>query len=505
MTHIEISGVDVPAQHFVDGNWIGSQTTFVVRSPLHWHQPLGLLSLGTIDTGAHAIEAARRAALAWAAIGAEERAAHLHRFADAVLELASDIAIVEAVDTGILVGESAGRLVPVAAQHLRDFAQMALIHDASDPVTQRVASGVSLVLGTWRSPFLSALREAAGALAAGNTVVIKPDEWSPLSTAMLGLAAENAEMPPGVVNVVQGVGEAIGDSLVTSPAIDRLTLMGSLAASRNNAVMAARNLHEYRLEPAAKATFIVLDDADVEEAARAAAAHFAIADPGSLAGVRFLVARDVARDAQQILIDELRALTPGDSRHVETTSPPMIHQQPHTRLHALVDRCRSSGDDILVGGTPVEGRSLHFAPTLVKPISMHSEAVATPVFGPVITFEVFDADHGSVALANSANAPMIASIYTGTVERASAIAADLDCVLVRVNHSPVSEAISPVPGSATASAILDFHSRPKTLALPRVDVGGHVLAAAEEAKTDESSDELTEDAGTRDATAAADA
>lgn len=476
MTHIEISGVDVPAQHFVDGNWIGSQTTFLVRSPLHWRQPLGELSLGTIDTGAHAIEAARRASLAWAAIGAEERAAHLHRFADTVLELAGDISIVEAVDTGILLGESAGRLVPVAAQHLRDFAQMSLIHDASGPVTRRVASGVSLVLGTWRSPFLSAVREAAGALAAGNTVVIKPDEWSPLSTAMLGLAAEQAELPPGVLNVVQGVGEAIGDSLVTSPAIDRLTLMGSMASSRNNAVMAARNLHEYRLELAAKATFIVLDDADVEEAARAAAAHFAIADPGSLAGVRFLVAREVARHAQEALVGELRDLSHGDSRHVETTLPPMIHQQPHTRLHALIDRCRSSGDDILVGGAPVDGVSLHFAPTLVKPISMHSEAVTQEVFGPVITFEIFDADHGSVALANASSAPMIASIYTATTERASMIADDLDCVLVRMNHSPVSEWIAPVPGSATAGATLDFHSRPKTVGLPRVDVEGHVIA-----------------------------
>ncbi len=382
---------------------------------------------------------------------------------------------------------------------------MSLIHDASDPVTQRVASGVSLVLGTWRSPFLSAVREAAGALAAGNTVVIKPDEWSPLSTAMLGLAAENADLPPGVVNVVQGVGEAIGDSLVTSPAIDRLTLMGSVSTSRNNAVMAARNLHEYRLELAAKATFIILDDADVEEAARAAAAHFAIADPGSLAGVRFLVAREVARHAQEVLVDELRALSHGDSRHVETTSPPMIHQQPHTRLHALIDRCRSSGDDILVGGTPVEGRSLHFTPTVVKPISMHSEAVTADVFGPVITFEIFDADHGSVALANASNAPMIASIYTETVERASAIAADLDCGLVRMNHSPVSEAIAPVPGSSTAGAILDFHSRPKTIGLPRVDVGGHVLATEQETASVGETDHTDETLDTTDAEAAADA
>lgn len=477
MSHIEISGIGVPALHFVDGNWIGSQTTFPVRTPLDWMRPLGELSLGTIDTGAHAIEAARRASLAWAAIGAEGRAAHMHRLAETVLEMAADIATVEAVDTGILVGESVGRLVPIAAQHLRDFAQMSLIHEASDPVTRRIASGVSLVMGTWRSPFLSVVRESAAALAAGNTVVIKPDEWSPLSAAMFALAAERADMPPGVINVVQGVGEAIGDSLVTSPAIDRLTLMGSVATSRNNAVMAARNLHEYRLELAAKATFIVLDDADVAEAARAAAAHFSIGDPGSLAGARFLAARDIAREAQEALVAELRALSHGDSRHIETTAPPMIHQQPHTRLHALVDRCRSYGDDILVGGVPIDGPSLHFAPTLVKPISLHSEAVTEEVFGPVITFEIFDADHGSVALANATNAPMIASVYTATTERASAIAEDLDCSLVRLNHSPVSEAVAPVPGSSTVASMLDFHSRPKTLGLPRLTFGGHRIDA----------------------------
>jgi acyl-CoA reductase-like NAD-dependent aldehyde dehydrogenase len=477
MSHIEISGIDVPALHFVDGNWIGSQTTFLVRSPLDWMRPLGELSLGTIDTGAHAIEAARRASSAWAAIGAEERAAHLHRLADTMLDMAGDVATVEAVDTGILLGESVGRLVPIAAQHIRDFAQMSLIHDASDPVTRRVASGVSLVLGTWRSPFLSVVREAAAALAAGNTVVIKAHEWSPLSAAMFGLTVEMAELPPGVVNVVQGVGEAIGDSLVTSTAIDRLTLMGSVAMSRNNAVMAARNLHDYRLELASKATFILLEDARIGEAARAAAAHFSIADPGSLAGVRVLAAREIAREAQETLIDELRSLRHGDSRHMETTSPPMIHQQPHTRLHALVDRCRSYGDDILVGGVPIDGPSLHFAPTLVKPISLQSEAVTEEVFGPVVTFEVFDADHGSVALANATHAPMIASIYTDTTERASAIAEELECSVVRLNHSPVSEAIAPVPGSSTAATMLDFHSRPKTLALPRSAVGGHRIDA----------------------------
>jgi acyl-CoA reductase-like NAD-dependent aldehyde dehydrogenase len=473
MAHIDVSGVAVPANHYVDGSWIGSQTTFPVRSPLDWHQPVGNLSLGTIETGEAAIEAARRASLAWTAIGASGRSGHLERLADAILELAGDIATVEAVDTGILLGQSASSLVPAAAQHIRSFAQVSLLHEASAPVTRRVATGVSLILSTWRSPFLSAVFEAAAALAAGNTVVIKPDEWAGLSSAMLGLAADVAGMPPGVINIVQGVGEAIGDSLVTSPAIDRLTMMGSLATSRTNAVMAARNLHEYRLEIANKATFIILDDADVEDAARAAVGHFSIADPGSLAGVRVLAARTVSRAVQEALTSEMRALVTGDSRHIETTSPPMIHQQPHTRLHALVDRCRSAGDQIIVGGVPVEGPGLHFEPTLIRPRSLHSESVSDEVLGPVVTFEVFDADHGSVTMANATEAPVIASIYTTDTSRAVAIAEDLECDLVRMNHPPVSEAIAPVPGSATAIGMLDFHTRPKTIGLPR-----HAIAAA---------------------------
>ena len=276
MAHIDIADVKVPSNHYVDGGWIGSQTTFLVRSPLDWSTPLGEISLGTIDTGFTAIEAARRASLAWAAMGASGRAAHLHRLADAILELTDEIATVEAIDTGTLVGEVAGRLIPAAAHNLRTFAQLTVIHEASDPVTQRAPAGVSLILSTWRSPFLSAVRESAAALAAGNTVVVKPDEWAPLSSAMFGVAAENSGLPPGVLNIVQGVGEAVGDSLVTSTEINRLTLMGSMISARNNAVMAARNLHQYRLELPAKATFIVLDDADLDEAARAAAAHFSI-------------------------------------------------------------------------------------------------------------------------------------------------------------------------------------------------------------------------------------
>lgn len=476
MGHIDISGVAVPDNHYVDGGWMGSQTTFPVRSPLDWNRPLGELSLGTIETGATAIEAARRASLAWAAIGASGRAAHLHRLADTIMEMAGEIATVEAVDTGVLIGESAGRLVPTAADHLRNLAQVSLIHEASAPVTQRIPSGVSLILSTWRSPFLSAVRESAAALAAGNTVVLKPDEWSPLSSAMLGAAAERSGLPPGVLNIVQGVGEAIGDSLVTSTEIDRLTMMGSIASSRNNAVMAARNLHDYRLEIAAKATFIILEDADIEEAARAASAHFSIADPGSLAGVRVLAARSIARPMLESLTAEMESLITGDSRHVETTAPPMIHQQPHTRLHALVDRCRSAGDDIVVGGVPVDGPGLIFEPTLIRPRSLHSESVTEEVLGPVVTFEVFDADHGSVAMANATTAPVIASIYTSSTDRALAIADEVEGDLVRMNHSPVSEAIAPVTGSSAAIRMLDFHTRPKTMGLPRMPVGGHVIA-----------------------------
>ena len=463
MTSIDIAGVLVPSRHFVDGNWIESQTTFPIRSPLDWSTPVGEMSLGSIETGAAAVEAARRAALAWSSIGAGERRDHMHRFADAIDELTDEIAAVEAIDTGILQGVTATSLVPTASGHLRSAAEMAVRHEQLAPVTRRAASGVSLVLTTWRSPFLSAVAEAAAALAAGNTVVLKPDEWAPLSTALLGRAAEAASLPPGVVNVVQGVSEAIGDSLVTSPAIDRLTLMGSLAAARNNAVMAARNLHPYRLEPAARPTYIVFEDADLEAAGRTAAGHFALADPGSLGGVRVLAARQIARALQEIIAEELRSLVPGDSRHIETTVPPLIHQQPHTRLHALVDRCRGAGDDVVVGGEPIDGSGLHFEPTLIRPRSRHSEAFAGEVVGPVVTFDVFDADHGSVAMTNTTDSPVIAAIYGAEPDRGAALAEELDCRLVRFDEAPVSETLAPIPGSSTPEAIIDFHSRRKTV------------------------------------------
>ena len=365
MAHIDIADVKVPSNHYVDGGWIGSQTTFLVRSPLDWSTPLGEISLGTIDTGFTAIEAARRASLAWAAMGASGRAAHLHRLADAILELTDEIATVEAV----------------------------------------------------------------------------------------------------------------GDSLVTSTEINRLTLMGSMISARNNAVMAARNLHQYRLELPAKATFIVLDDADLDEAARAAAAHFSIADPASLAGVRVLASRQIGRPLLEALTEEMRSLESGDSRHVETTAPPMIHQQPHTRLHALVDRCRAAGDEVVSGGGPIEGQGLHFEPTLIRPRSLHSEAVTEEVLGPVVTFEVFDNDHGAIAMSNATTAPVIASVYTAIAERATPIAGELDAEIVRLNHAPVSESLVPIEGSASAREMLDFHSRPKTIGLPRIPIDGHVIVS----------------------------
>ena len=237
----EIEGVRVPLDHYIDGRRVASETTFEVRSPIDWESwKLAEVAAGGQAEVDAAVAAARRAFPEWAALGPDGRHTHLTRLADAIDAAVPDLAKVECVDNGSLYEAMHLRVLPRAANNIRFFADFArdrlapgarTLHGGERNRVRYDPAGVVAVSTPWNAPFMLATWRVGPALAAGNTVVLKPPEWAPLTCSLLGDLAEQAGLPPGVLNIVHGTGAGAGAPLTGHTDVDRVAFTGSPATA----------------------------------------------------------------------------------------------------------------------------------------------------------------------------------------------------------------------------------------------------------------------------------
>ena len=263
-------------------------------------------------------------------------------------------------------------------------------------------SGPAVVITPWNAPFMLSTWKTAPALAAGSTMILKPAEWSPLSCSLLADLVDEAGFPPGVFNIVQGIGEEIGAALVSHPGVRRISFTGSPETARHIGVAAAQNIVPFTGELGGKGPLLVFEDCDLEAAARKAAGQFDDAGQVCLAGTRILVAGVASPSAFLELFHRFAdEHVLGDPRDDDTTVTPLIHREHFDRVAGFVERARANGDEIVRGGRPAERGGLFYEPTLVVPRSNESEIVQREVFGPVLTVQTFSDEDEGVALANS--------------------------------------------------------------------------------------------------------
>ncbi|TMA72629.1 MAG: aldehyde dehydrogenase family protein, partial [Deltaproteobacteria bacterium] len=275
-----VAGVAVSTDHFIDGRRVASPRTFAVRSPIDGAHLADVSAGGAAEVDA-AVAAARRAFPEWAALGAEGRHPILKRLAAAILARAQQLAAVETADNGSLLIGNVARVIPRAAHNIQFFADWALKLSRetidSPEVTNHVRfdpAGVAALITPWNAPFMLTTWKVGPALAAGDTVVVKPPEWAPLTCSLLADLAAEAGVPPGVLNVVQGIGEGAGAALAAHPDIDRLSFTGSTDTAKLIGASAARSLTPVSFELGGKSPFIVCADADLDAAAQTAAAQY---------------------------------------------------------------------------------------------------------------------------------------------------------------------------------------------------------------------------------------
>ena len=463
-------------EHFIDGERVGSPTTFEDRSPIDGSL-IADVARGDAATADVAVSAAVRAFPAWAELGPGGRAVYLRRLADLVDANIEPLAEAECRDMAMLLRSLKARVIGRGARNFRAYADLAEAYaervwesNGTRNRVLRMPSGPAVVITPWNAPFMLSTWKTAPALAAGSTVVLKPAEWSPHACSMLADLVADAGFPPGVFNIVQGIGEEIGAALTADPRVRRISFTGSPEAARHIGVAAAQNIVPFTAELGGKSPLIVFADADLDAAARKAAGQYDDAGQVCLAGTRLLVEESI-RDA---FLERFHRFTDehvlGDPREDITTVSPLIHPDHLARVSGFVERARTNGDRIVRGGKVWREGGLWYEPTLVEPKSNDSEIVQQEVFGPVLTFQTFRDEADAVALANSTAYGLSGIVYTSSEERANRVGRLVRAGTVWANTFLIRDLTAPFGGVGISGIgreggdyALDFYSDLKTL------------------------------------------
>ncbi|MFF1494118.1 gamma-aminobutyraldehyde dehydrogenase [Streptomyces sp. NPDC058304] len=403
----------------------------------------------TADVDA-AVAAAKRAFPAWAAATPGERSDALHRLAAVLAEQAEDFAYAESLQCGKPIKLSTEFDVPGtidntaffagAARHLQGQAAAEYSGDHTSYV-RREAIGVVGSIAPWNYPLQMAAWKILPAIAAGNTIVLKPAELTPLTSLMFAQAAKDAGLPDGVVNIVTGAGRDAGEHLVGHPDVVMTSFTGSTAVGKRVAEIATATVKRLHLELGGKAPFLVFDDADLEAAAHGAVAASLInTGQDCTAATRAYVQRPL-HDAFVARVSELmETVRLGDPFDPATDLGPLVSHAQRDRVAGFVERAR--GYATVVTGGEIPGGELaegaYYRPTLVSGAAQDSEVVQSEIFGPVLVVLPFDTDDEGIELANDTPYGLAASAWSRDVYRAGRATREIKAGCVWVNdHIPI--------------------------------------------------------------------
>ncbi|MGC7406496.1 aldehyde dehydrogenase family protein [Pandoraea pneumonica] len=450
-SRFDVAGISVSPDHYIDGRRVASSDTFECVSPID-QTLLGHIASGNLAHVDAAVTSAAQAFPAWAALGAAARQPYLQRFADAIGRRADAFATLESHDAGVLRSRMAHGVVPRAMQNITWFAEHALtLQDRviETPQARHLVrhdpAGVVAIITPWNSPLMLATWKIGPALASGNTVVLKAPEWAPLTSSLLADCAEEAGLPPGVFNLLQGSGAVTGAALVSDARLARISFTGSVATAKWIAKTAATNLVPCSLELGGKSAFIVLADADLDAAAATAALMYRNAGQVCLAGTRLLVHADIAQRFTETLRTLVESLVVGDPREAETEVGPIIHPRQLERVEGFVERAVAGGARVLWGGKRHAYGAQYFAPTLLTDLRQRDEIVQQEVFGPVLTLQTFKSDDEVVDMANGTDFGLGGVCY-GDESHAIAVAQRVRTGFIWVNSFGIRDLAAPFGG-----------------------------------------------------------
>lgn len=430
-----------------------------------------------------AAKAAQKAARSWAAVSGKERRAILHRVADAIVAHAEEIAFLECIDTGQslrFMSQAALR----GAENFRFFADMApgardgKMTRSQDQInfSTRTPLGPVGVITPWNTPFMLSTWKIAPALAAGCTVVHKPAEFSPLTANLLVRIAEEAGLPKGVWNLVNGFGEDAGRALTEHPAIKAIAFVGEGRTGTMIMQQGAASLKRVHFELGGKNPVIVFDDADFDRAVDAAVFMiYSLNGERCTSSSRLLVQASIHDRFTAAVAEKAKKIKVGHPLDPETVVGPLIHPVHESKVLSYFDIAREEGAVIAAGGGKAAGfdQGCYVAPTLFTHASNDMRIAREEIFGPVLTAIPFQDEEEALRLANDTEYGLSGYIWTSDVERAMRFSDHLEAGMIWVNSHNIRHLPAPF-GGVKSSGIgrdggdwsFEFYMETKNIALP---------------------------------------
>jgi 5-carboxymethyl-2-hydroxymuconic-semialdehyde dehydrogenase len=474
-------------QHFIDNRFVPATSgeTFATLDPAT-NRPLAEVAAGTAADVDRAVRAARAAfdAGPWPRLPAAERGRLLRRVGELIARRADEIADAEIADTGVPASQIKKGVIARATENFTFFAEMAAQLDAEAfPVdgrwlnyTARRPVGVAGLITPWNVPFMLETWKAAPCLAAGNCCILKPAEWSPLSADKLASVVQEADLPPGVFNVVHGFGETAGAALVAHPGVQLISFTGETTTGQEIMRNGAATLKRFSMELGGKSPTIVFADADLDRALDGAVFQvYSLNGERCTAGSRLLLERAIHDAFVARLAERVRAIRVGDPTDPRTEVGPLIHPEHWARVRQYMDVARDEGAAVLVGGDRptrlTDGN--YFAPTLITGVRNEMRVAQEEIFGPVLAVIPFDGEAEAVRIANDVRYGLAGYVWTSDLARGHRVAQALDCGLVWLNSHNVRDLRTPF-GGTKASGIgreggrhsFDFYTELKTVHVP---------------------------------------
>lgn len=437
------------ASHFIDGEYVEDSC----GTPINIIYPatgeiIGKVYSATPAIIERAIESGTKAQKAWARLSGTERGRVLNRAASIIRERNYDLSVLETYDTGKPISETLYADATSAADALEYFGGLAgsitgehiPLPDGNWAYTRREPLGLCVGIGAWNYPTQIACWKGAPALACGNAMIFKPSEVTPLCALKIAEILIEAGLPPGLYNVIQGLGD-VGATLVSDPRVDKVSLTGSVPTGRKVYASAASQMKHVTMELGGKSPLIIFDDADLENAVSGAIlANFYSTGQICSNGTRVFVQRKIQDAFLERLVERLGQAVIGDPQDETTNFGPMVSQRQLDIVLEYFEKAKNEGARLITGGNPITGDGFFIEPTVFADVTDDMTIACEEVFGPLMSVLTFDDEKEVIKRANATEFGLAAGVFTKDLSRGHRMVDALDagtCFINSYNDAPV--------------------------------------------------------------------
>jgi acyl-CoA reductase-like NAD-dependent aldehyde dehydrogenase len=442
-----------------------------------------------------AVKAAHRAFASWSKTSVEERQRYMHAIADALEKHADELAYLECLNAGLVMREVRARHLVRAAGNFRFFAEF-ISQDLGKTVTQnplyqttvtRSAAGVCALIAPWNAPLALASMKVASAIAFGNTCVLKPSEYTPLSMRRMVEIFHEAGLPNGVVNLVNGSGAVTGQSLTDHALVRRISFTGGTETGRHIMAAGARRLCPVGLELGGKSANIIFASADYERALDGALLSiYSNNGQQCLAGSRIMVEKKIADKFIADFTARAKKIRIGDPMAADTELGPLAFEAHMNRVLSFAEVAREDGCEILTGGKRAAGfgNGFYLEPTAVLAKDNKVRCAQQEIFGPFATFQIFNDFDDAITRANDSDFGLVAYVWSDDLHTVMRAQQQLDAGTIWVNTPLMRELRAPFGGTKQSGigrdggySCAEFFSEEKTVSIPYAPLALHKLGA----------------------------